>query len=73
MVIGQTITEKQFIHCVILYTFVFSGKVEAGQMRYGEHSDFGSITLLYTDAPGLQVHVYEQTLCSENLTYQLGF
>ena len=33
----------------------FADVVKNGQMRTGEHTDFGSITLLFADTPGLQV------------------
>ena len=30
-------------------------KVEEGQMRIAEHTDYGTLTLLHADSPGLQV------------------
>ena len=46
------------------YPAVAPGTVKPGQLRCGEHIDFGSITLLFADCPGgLQV-TYVLFLCS---------
>jgi len=37
------------------YPKVDKSMLKPGQIRCGEHSDYGSITLLYSNAPGLQV------------------
>ena len=41
----------------IIHYPAYEGKIEDRQMRIGEHSDYGTITLLWqiTDVPGLQV------------------
>ena len=35
--------------------FFSVAELKPGQIRCGEHSDYGSITLLYSDSPGLEV------------------
>jgi len=37
------------------YPRLDNADLKAGQIRCGEHTDYGSITLLYSDSPGLQV------------------
>lgn len=39
----------------LYYPSVDHDKVEEGQLRCGEHSDYGSITLLFSSSGGLQV------------------
>ena len=37
-------------------TVYYVAELKPGQIRCGEHSDYGSITLLYSDSPGLEVN-----------------
>ena len=47
----------------VIHYPAFTGKLEDRQMRIGEHSDYGTITLLWqiNDVPGLQVQDLEGT------------
>lgn len=63
---GSTLVDahiKPFNTTRVIHYPAYTGKLEDRQMRIGEHSDYGTITLLWqiNDVPGLQVQDLEGT------------